>query len=56
MKDTRRVMSIQKVQIAVTNKLGVVGSRWYLKDREDARINQPMVRNENREKRSVITC
>jgi hypothetical protein len=35
------------------NKLGHVASRCYLKDR---RVNQLMVRNENREKNSDITC
>ena len=38
------------------NKLGHVASRCYLKDRKDTRVNQLSVRNENREKNSVMTC
>jgi len=40
MKDIRVVMQTQKVQSAVTNKLGHVASRCYLKDRKETRINQ----------------
>jgi hypothetical protein len=38
------------------SKLGHVASRCYLKDRKDTRVYQLLVRNENREKNSDITC
>jgi hypothetical protein len=49
-------METQKVQSAVTNKLGHVTSICYLQESKDERVNQLSVRNENREKYSDITC
>jgi hypothetical protein len=58
MKCTRVIIQTQKVQSAVTdcNELGHVASRCYLKNKEDTRVNQLTVKNENREKNSDITC
>ena len=57
MKDIKSSNANSEVQkCSNCNKLGHAAIRCYLKERKDTRVNQLLIRNENREKNSDITC